>query len=204
MKNTSNFSYKPQKSWNWKLLIFVIVFSIIVSAGSRIFVRAYIFQSFKVPSSSMKPTLLVGDNIFVNKLSLDPNKFERGDIIVFEYPKDPSKVMVKRVIGLPGDIIEIRDKALFVNDNFFEEDYVVHADQHIFTKDLNERNNFGPITIPANYIFVLGDNRDASFDSRFWGFVEVSKVEGKVNRIYWSWDEENSRVRWERIGDTVH
>jgi len=204
MKYPSNTSHKQVRSWNWRLLIFAIVISIVASVGLRLFIRAYIFQAFKVPSGAMKPTLLIGDNIIVDKLPLNLNHFKRGDIIVFEYPRDPSKVMAKRIIGLPSETIEIRDKALFVNDKFLEEDYVVFTDHHIFTKDVNGRDNFGPITIPANQIFVLGDNRDESFDSRFWGFIDLNKVIGKVTRIYWSWDKEISQVRWDRIGQAVH
>lgn len=191
MKQPSKFSYRPQKSRNWKSLILVIVISIIVSFGSRSCRRAY---TFKVPSGAMKPTLLIGDYIIVNRLPQNLIKIERGDIVVFDCPKDPSVVIAKRVVGLPGDIIEIRDKALSVNNDFVEEYYIIYIDQYIFTKDINERDNFGPITIPDNNIFVLGDNRDASIDSRFWGFVELSKVKGKVTRIYWSWDKENSQV----------
>ena len=152
----------------------------------------------------MKPTLLVGDHILVGKLLKNFDEIERGDIVVFVYPPDPRKDFVKRVIGLPGDLIEIIDKELYINERLFKEIYVIHTDDHIFPAKINSRDNFGPIRVPEDSLFVLGDNRDASFDSRFWGFVELSMVKGKVTRIYWSWDKQNSQVRWNRIGLTVH
>jgi len=152
----------------------------------------------------MKPTLLVGDHILADKFPLNLDKIERGDIIVFVYPPDPRKDFVKRVVGLPGETIEIRDRELYIDGNLLEENYVLHIDNHIFPADVNSRDNFGPIRVPENSLFVLGDNREASYDSRFWGFVELTKVKGKVTKIYWSWDKENSQVRWERIGKTVN
>jgi len=157
-----------------------------------------------MPSGSMKPTLLVGDHILADKFPLNLDKIERGDIIVFVYPPDPRKDFVKRVVGLPGETIEIRDRELYIDGNLLEENYVLHIDNHIFPADVNSRDNFGPIRVPENSLFVLGDNREASYDSRFWGFVELTKVKGKVTKIYWSWDKENSQVRWERIGKTVN
>jgi signal peptidase I len=117
---------------------------------------------------------------------------------------DTYKDFLKRVIGLPGDLIEIKDKEIYVNKNLFNEDYVIHTDKNIIPAGVRPRDNLGPLRVPHDSLFVLGDNRDASFDSRFWGFVDLGKVKGKVTRIYWSWDEKKSQVRWDRIGDTVH
>jgi signal peptidase I len=156
-----------------------------------------------MPSGSMKPTLLVGDHILVNKLPKSSDKIKRGDIIVFVYPPDPRKDFIKRVIGLPGDLFEIRDKQIFVNNNLLKEGYVIHTDKNIIPASVRPRDNFGPLRVSNGSLFVLGDNRDASFDSRFWGLVEISKIKGKVTKIYWSWDKENSQVRWDRIGQTV-
>ncbi len=166
--------------------------------------RTFVVQAFKIASGAMKPTLLVGDHILVNKLPKTTDQIERGDIIVFQYPPDPRKDFIKRVVGLPGDLFEIRDKEIYVNNNPLKEGYVIHTDKNIIPAGVKPRDNFGPISIPENFLFVLGDNRDASFDSRFWGFVDLSKVKGKVTKIYWSWDKENSQVRWDRIGHTVH
>lgn len=157
-----------------------------------------------MPSGSMKPTLLVGDHIIADKSLKNLGEIERGDILVFVYPPDPRKDFVKRAIGLPGDLIEIIDKALYINERLFKENYVIHTDAHIFPANKNPRDNFGPFSVPEKSLFVLGDNRDASFDSRFWGIVDLGKVKGKVTKIYWSWDKENSQIRWNRIGQTVH
>jgi len=101
-------------------------------------------------------------------------------------------------------LFEIRDKEIYVNNNPLKEDYVIHTDKNIIPAGVRPRDNFGPLRVPHDSVFVLGDNRDASFDSRFWGVVELSKVKGKVTKIYWSWDKKNSQVRWDRIGQTVH
>jgi signal peptidase I len=169
-----------------------------------LFVRTYIIQAYKISADSMRLTLLIGDHILVDKLFQNSDSVKRGDIIVFIFPPDPRKDFVKRVIGLPNDLIEIRDKALYVNENLIQEDYVIHIDTNIFPAKIRPRDNLGPIRVPPDSLFVLGDNRDASFDSRYWGFVDLSKVKGKVTKIYWSWDSKNFQVRWDRIGQVVH
>jgi len=140
----------------------------------------------------------------VDKLPKARDNIKRGDIIVFSYPPDPRKDFIKRAIGLPGDLIELRDKEIYINNSPLKENYVIHTDKNIIPAGGKPRDNFGPIRIPNDSVFVLGDNRDASFDSRFWGSVDINKVKGKVTRIYWSWDKEISQVRWDRIGQTVH
>lgn len=193
---------RNKKKW---ILIFSVVgvFCTLVVVAPFL-LRTFVVQAFKIPSGAMKPTLLIGDHILVNMLPKASEQIKRGDIIVFPFPPDPRKDFIKRVVGLPGDMFEIRDKQIFVNNNPLKESYTIHTDQNVIPASLRPRDNLGPLKIPKNSLFVLGDNRDASFDSRFWGFVELSKVKGMVTKIYWSWDNEKSQVRWDRIGQTVH
>lgn len=160
----------------------------------------------------MKQTLQIGDHILVNKFiygikvpylrkTIIPFKTPRhGDIIVFKYPVDPEKDFIKRVIGVGGDIVECRDKQLYVNQKRLNHDFGVHTDPHIISGNIRPRDNFGPIKVPDHSLFVMGDNRDESFDSRFWGFVDLKAVNGKAFIIYWSWDKQNFGVRWNRLG----
>jgi signal peptidase I len=163
----------------------------------------------------MKQTLQIGDHILVNKFiygikipylrkTIVPlKKPRRGDIIVFKYPVDPDKDFIKRVIGIPGDEVQIRDKKLFVNQKRVNHDYGVYTDSRILSAKVRPRDNFGPITVPDHSLFVMGDNRDESFDSRFWGFVDYKALNGKAFIIYWSWDKENFGVRWGRLGQLL-
>jgi signal peptidase I len=160
----------------------------------------------------MKQTLQIGDHILVNKflygirlpflrkVIIQVKKPTRGDIIVFKFPVDPDKDFIKRVIGVGGDVVEGRDKKIYVNDELINDDYSIRTDAYIIPGNLQQRDNFGPVKVPANALFVMGDNRDQSFDSRFWGFVDLKVVSGKAFMIYWSWDHENFGVRWKRIG----
>jgi len=186
--------------------------AIIVAVILALFIRTFVVQAFKIPSGSMKDTLLIGDHILVNKFiygvkapflhkTMIPIKDpQRGDIIVFEFPEDPSKDFIKRVIGLPGDVVEIRNKKLVVNGKRIKDAHSIHKDPKIFPARLQPRDNLGPITVPEHKLFVMGDNRDFSYDSRFWGFVDLLAVKGKAFIIYWSWDKENFGVRWGRLG----
>jgi len=160
----------------------------------------------------MKPTLLVGDHILVNKfiygvkipftnITLVPVKEpKRGDIVVFKFPEDPKKDFIKRVIAVSGDTVQIRNKEVYINDKPIEDPYGTHIDPHTIPGKLRPRDNLDPVTVPPNALFVMGDNRDHSYDSRFWGFVKLSSVKGKAFIIYWSWDKENLGVRWKRLG----
>ena len=195
---------KKRSKKRWVLIFSFIVVSCTLFVLSPLLLRTFVVQAFKIPAGSMKPTLLVGDHILVDKLQKNLKKITRGDVVVFVYPPDPRKDFVKRVIGLPNDLIEIRDKTLYVNGDLFEENYVIHTDSKIIPAKYRPRDNLGPLRVPSDSVFVLGDNRDASFDSRFWGYVELSKIKGKVTIIYWSLDKENFQVRWDRIGKTVH
>ena len=147
----------------------------------------------------MIPTLEIGDHTIANKFVYTFSKPKHEDIIIFDYPKEPKRQFIKRVIAIGGDKLEIRNKELFINDNKIEEDFVIYKDLNI--EDV--RDNFGPITVPDDSLFVLGDNRDQSYDSRFWGFVRKSAVRGKAQSIYWSWNKDNTTVRWDRIGQLV-
>ncbi len=186
--------------------------AILVAILIALFIRTFVVQAFKIPSGSMKQTLQIGDHILVNKFifgvkipywnkTIIPLKSpQRGDIIVFKYPVDPNKDFIKRVIGVGGDVIESRDKQLYVNHKPVNHDFSVHTDPHIILGANKPRDNFGPLTVPENALFVMGDNRDESFDSRFWGFVDLKAVNGKAFMIYWSWDRQNFGVRWNRLG----
>jgi signal peptidase I len=164
----------------------------------------------------MLDTLLIGDHILVNKFIfgvknplngatwIPVKKPEREDIVVFKYPLNPKQDYIKRVIGVEGDRIEIKDKKVFVNGEPLEENYTIFSDSKILPASLQPRDNMGPITVPADSLFVMGDNRDNSYDSRFWHFVDLKAVKGKAFILYWSWDKENFGVRWSRIGKLVH
>jgi signal peptidase I len=186
--------------------------AILVAILIALVIRTFVVQAFKIPSGSMKQTLQIGDHILVNKFifgvkipywnkTIIPLKSpQRGDIIVFKYPVDPNKDFIKRVVGVAGDIIESRDKQLYLNHKPVNHDYGVHTDPHIISGNNKPRDNFGPITVPQNSLFVMGDNRDESYDSRFWGFVDIKAVNGKAFIVYWSWDKLNFGVRWNRLG----
>jgi signal peptidase I len=198
--------------------------AIIIAILLALVIRAFVVQAFKIPSGSMKNTLLVGDHILVNKFVYgiklpilnkellhfrDP---ERKDIVVFRYPVDPSKDFIKRVIGLPGDTVRIQDKKVYVNDQLLVEPYVVHSDPRILPASVSPRDNMDSILIPPHSLFVMGDNRDESFDSRFWKFVDMDELKGEAFIIYWSWNGDGkltwnpteSYIRWNRIGNLLH
>jgi len=186
--------------------------AIVIAILIAVFIRTFIVQAFKIPSGSMKPTLEIGDHILVNKLSygvkipylrktmIPTGEPKRGDIAVFIYPVDKSKDFIKRVIGVGGDVVEIRNKKVFVNGTAIGDPYAVHNEEVIFPKSIQPRDNFGPVKVPEGTIFAMGDNRDQSYDSRFWGFVKLEDVIGKAFIIYWSWDSDDFSPRWSRIG----
>ena len=189
----------------------------IVALALAFFIRAFFVQAYKIPSGSMLPTLQIGDHLLVNKLvyglrvPISGKRFfdffapERGDIIVFVYPEDPDKDFIKRVVGIPGDVIEIRDKQLFRNGLMVDEEDEPYA-QHLEPLRPGPRDNWGPETVPEGHVFVLGDNRDRSADSRFWGFVPFENIHGKAFVIYISLDGQASWANWirfDRIGRLV-
>lgn len=199
---------EPKKKGKLRENIEAIIIAIILA----LFIRTFIVQAFKIPSGSMQPTLKIGDHILVNKFiygvklpyvrtTLIPvGEPERGDIIVFKYPEQPGKDFIKRVIGVPGDTVEIIKKQVFINGQPLNQDYGMHTDSNLIPGRVNHRDNFGPETVPEGAYFVMGDNRDNSYDSRFWGFVDESAIKGEAFIIYWSWDSDDFDVRWGRIG----
>jgi len=189
--------------------------AIVIAIVIAFIIRAFVVQAFKIPSGSMKPTLAIGDHILVNKFIYgikipyfrttlvpitDP---KRGDVAVFIYPEDRSKDFIKRVIGIGGDTIEIRNKKIYLNGLPYTDNHGVYTDDFIIPGSIQPRDNFGPVTVPKGYLFVMGDNRDQSYDSRFWGFVPLRDVLGKAFIIYWSWNGDDHNVRWSRFGQLL-
>jgi signal peptidase I len=169
------------------------------------FARTFVLQAFKIPTPSMAENLLIGDHILVNKFIYAPaprrgasrwlpgRAVRRGDVVVFKYPEDPTRDFIKRCVGLPGDRVEIVDKQLHVNGRpVAEESYTYHDDERTYPRSpflhpsFRQRDNFGPYTVPNGHYFCLGDNRDNSHDSRFWGPVPAEYVKGRALMVYWS------------------
>ena len=176
-----------------------------------LFIRTFVVQAFKIPSGSMEPTLLIGDHILVNKfiygikmpftrIGLIPiSEPDRDDVIVFIYPVDPGKDFIKRVIGLPGDRIEIIEKRIFINGKPYDDRYGSYTEISGKEGGISlEKAHFGPVIVPEKHLFVMGDNRNHSYDSRFWGFVPQKSVKGKAFIIYWSWPH------WKRFLHLIH
>ncbi|MDA8124795.1 MAG: signal peptidase I [Deltaproteobacteria bacterium] len=191
--------------------------AIVIAVVIAFFIRTFVIQAYKIPSGSMKPTLQIGDHILVSKFNygvklpflrttlIPIGTPKRGDILVFIYPEDRSKDFIKRLVGLPGDTVEVRDKQIFLNGQPWKDDtHGVHSDRLVIPGAVQPRDNFGPVTVPTGSIFVMGDNRDESYDSRFWGFVKQEDILGKALVIYWSWNSEDHWVRWNRIGTILH
>ena len=212
---------KPKPEEKTKSKVQEYIEAIIIAILIAVVIRTFIVQAYKIPSRSMVPTLLVGDHLLVNKFiygikmpllrkTIIPiSNPERVDIIVFEYPKDLSKDFIKRVIGIEGDKIEIKNKKVFINGKENKDSYSIYADNMIYPAAMQPRDNNGPLTVPKDSLFVMGDNRDESLDSRFWGFVELKDVEGKAMIIYWSWNSEEQdsllwKLRWNRLGNLLH
>jgi signal peptidase I len=176
-----------------------------------LFLRAFVIQAFRIPSESMKDTLLVGDFLFVNKFEYGPKipfthirlpglrPPRRGDVIVFQYPRNPRQDFIKRCVATGGETIEIRNKQVIVDGDTLREPYAIRTDQSIRPPGFEPRDNFGPYTLAAGELFMMGDNRDNSNDSRFWGTVRMDYVKGHAMFIYWSWDNERHWPRWNRL-----
>jgi len=168
-----------KKTLNW---IRELVETVAVALVLAFLIRTFIVQTFYIPSGSMEPTLLVGDRIMAYKIFYGLNHVQRGDIIVFKFPLNPKKDFIKRVIGLPGDTVEIIDKKVYINGKKLVEPYAVHRDNW----DIGfPRDEYGPVKVPPNSLFVLGDNRDSSEDSRYWGYVPEKNIVGRAFLIYW-------------------
>ena len=188
--------------------------ALLVAGVLAIFIRTFGFQAFKIPSESMLDTLLVGDHLIGTKFDYglklpytditlykggDP---QRGDIVIFKYPEDPDVDFIKRIVGVPGDVLEMRGKQFYRNGQPVKEDYIRIDEPNTLQP---RRDNWGPITVPAGKYFMMGDNRDNSLDSRFWGFVDRDAIVAKAWRIYWSWGhkKEDPVVRLKRIGSLI-
>jgi len=177
--------------------------SIVVAVILALFIRTFVVQAFKIPTGSMEPNLLVGDHLLVNKFIFAPTisplertllpmrQIRRGDILVFKFPEEPERDFIKRTIGLPGDTVELKNREVFVNGQKLDEPYAHYlfpqgqGDEQSF--DVRER--YGPVTVPPNHYFMMGDNRDNSQDSRYWGFLPEHYIKGRALMIYWSFEQ---------------
>jgi signal peptidase I len=153
-------------------------------------------RTYRMPSKTMEPTLRIGDHFVVRMDYYTRNKPKESDIVVFRYPEDHSKDFVKRVVALEGQKLEIRNKRVLVNDEKIEEPWAIYSMSEVFPVNLSPRDNLGPITIPTGHVFVMGDNRDFSLDSRFWGPLDIREIWGKALYIYWADDKQ-------RIGNAL-
>jgi signal peptidase I len=194
--------------------------SLLIALVIALLVRGFVIQAFKIPSSSMEPTLLIGDQLLVNRLSYvvkipftdivlaNIGKPKRGDVIVFRFPQDHSKDFIKRVIGIEGDTIEIKDKKIYLNGKLMDDPHAHFAEERILPRNPDvPRDNAGPIIVPKDSYFAMGDNRDRSLDSRFWGFVKTDELVGRALITYFSFDSQPDSfiryIRWERIGKII-
>jgi len=192
--------------------------AIVLAILLTVVIRGLVVQAFRIPTGSMENTLLVGDFLFVNKLVYGSEidigvqghrliyyRFpairqpQRGDVIVFRYPDDPSRDFIKRCVAVEGQTVEIRDKVLYVDGKAQVEPYIIHSDDRVLPREVSARDNFGPTVVPKGHIFMMGDNRDNSHDSRFWGPLALNLIKGKAMILYWSWDAEKNRPRFNRI-----
>jgi signal peptidase I len=191
--------------------------SIVVAVILALFIRTFVVQAFKIPTGSMETNLLIGDHLLVNKLVYSPSfgslessvlakkEVRRGHVVVFKFPEDPARDFIKRVVGLPGETIEIREKVVYVDGKALEEPYTHFLEPPLRPEDPEYglrsegiRDNMGPKVVPPGHLFVLGDNRDNSRDSRFWGFLPRDQVKGRALLVYWSY--EASREEYHRTG----
>src|ERR1044071_7355465 len=219
--------------------------SIVIAVILAFFIRTFVVQAFKIPTGSMEENLLIGDHLLVNKFIFGPTEtalerkvlpvdtIKRGQVIVFKYPVEPDRDFIKRVIGLPGETVEVKEKKVYINGKQLEEPYVHFLQEPVNTAEFHEvpscdvRERYGPVTVPPNQLFVMGDNRDNSQDSRYWGFLPRDLVKGKALVIYWSYEagredyQENgagatlrglasvfvhffTRTRWDRMLHQIH
>lgn len=219
--------------------------ALVIAFILAVVIRSFLFQAFSIPSGSMENTLLIGDYLLVNKLSYGirnpfTNKVmipigapQRGDVVVFIFPQDPTKDYIKRVIGLPGDKVQVINKQVYINNKLLKTPQARYDDPLMIPPPHSPiespRDNFGPVEVPPNSYFVMGDNRDHSYDSRFWGFVPMNDFKGKATLIYFSWagppqesflpalwggfqglihnfrwNSKEFRIRWDRLGRLIN
>lgn len=181
-----------------------------------LFIRTFIVQAFKIPSGSMIPTLQIGDHILVNKMQYgiripfwgeyiwEYKKPKRGDVVVFIFPKDHSKDFIKRVIGVGGDLVEVRNGKVYINNVVINDPHAYFETAESPANGYQMNGDYGPKRVPKDHIFVMGDNRNKSYDSRYWGYVDLQAVKGKAFIVYWSWDWQDHWARWGRIGHVIH
>src|SRR5436190_2918681 len=195
--------------------------SIVIAVILALFIRTFVVQAFKIPTGSMEENLLIGDHLLVNKFVLGPTvttlerkllpigTIKRGNVIVFKYPVEPDRDFIKRVIGLPGETVELKEKKVYINGKPLHEPYAHYLQPVTGESELHEvtsfdvRERYGPVTVPANQYFVMGDNRDNSQDSRYWGFLPRENVKGRALLIYWSYEAEREDYTDEGLGAMV-
>ncbi len=198
--------------------------SLVIAVVLALFVRTWVFQAFKIPTGSMEHNLLIGDHLIVNKMIFAPaarglerallpsRPIHRGDIIVFKYPQEPDRDFIKRVIGLPGDRLEMHRKTVYINGQPLDEPYAEFIEPPAAGEPRPDdlREEYGPVTVPAGQYFMMGDNRDNSEDGRYWGFLPASYVKGEALFIYFSFEENEpvthllGGIRWNRLLKRVH
>jgi signal peptidase I len=195
--------------------------SIVIAVILALFIRTFVVQAFKIPTGSMEETLLIGDHLLVNKFVYGPaptalerallpvGTIKRGEVLVFKYPEDPERDFIKRIIGLPGETVELREKKVYINGKPLDEPYVHFLSSPSGPSELHEvtsfdvRERYGPVTVPADHYFAMGDNRDNSSDSRYWGFLPRENIKGKSLVIYWSYQAEREDYQDESTSATV-
>jgi signal peptidase I len=180
--------------------------SIVIAVILALFIRTFVVQAFKIPTGSMEENLLIGDHLLVNKFIFGPSEsrlerallplgtIKRHDVLVFKYPEEPDRDFIKRVIGLPGETVEVREKKVYINGHALDEPYAHYLQAVAVPSELHEvtsidvRDHYGPVTVPPDQYFMMGDNRDNSADSRYWGFLRRDYIKGKALIIYWSYE----------------
>jgi signal peptidase I len=199
--------------------------SLVVAFILATFIRTFIVQAFKIPTGSMETNLLIGDHLLVNKVVYSPSlvpgedailakkAIQRGHVVVFKYPEEPTRDFIKRVIGLPGEKVEIREKVVYIDGQPLDEPYVHFLEPPLRPGDPEfglriegRGDNWGPEVVPPGKLFVLGDNRDNSKDSRYWGFLPIDQVKGRALMVYWSYEasrDEYRRTGMEWVRDTL-
>jgi signal peptidase I len=195
--------------------------SIVIAVILALFIRTFVVQAFKIPTGSMEENLLIGDHLLVNKFIFGPSEsrlerallplgtIKRHDVLVFKYPEEPDRDFIKRVIGLPGETVEVREKKVYINGQPLDEPYAHYLQPVSVPSELHEvtsidvRDHYGPVTVPPNQYFMMGDNRDNSQDSRYWGFMPRENVKGKATLIYWSYEAGREDYEEEGAGATI-
>lgn len=220
--------YKLKRYNKWYIYLLVILIVQFVDLSAAVEIRENVIRAYKIPAGSMKPTLMIGDHLLCDLTYYQTNNPARGDIIIFKYPQDERIDFVKRIIGIPGDTIQIKNDDVYVNNEKLELKYIekykdnrMEADRYQeslgnisyrILDDFKKHEYFGPIVVPEDEYFVMGDNRDNSHDSRYWGTVKRHKIQGKAIFIYFSWDKEIplwnifgrlSSIRFSRIGEIL-